>query len=228
MPMLAAVIFDFDGVIVDSEPLHHQAFADALAGDGIRHTWEEYVQGFIGFDDRDALREMFKRAGRPLNEDRLQELVAAKGIAFQHVLDRRGVKPYPGAVELIRRLNGEVPLALCSGALRQDIVPILDKLQLTLAFNVAVTADDVPASKPDPASYRLAVERLAATFPDRRITADRCLAIEDTPAGIQAARGAGVRVLAVSNSHPPEQLTGAVRVVESLKDLSRERLNHLL
>jgi HAD superfamily hydrolase (TIGR01509 family) len=213
--MLAAVIFDFDGIIVDTEPLHYRAFQEMLIPLGLGYSWEVYLRSYIGFDDRDALRDAFRTAGRSLKDRELQALVEEKGVAFQRIV-ASGVEVYPGVVELVRSIAGRLPLALCSGALPSDIDPILKQLGITGLFDVIVTAADVQASKPDPESYALAVARLKAVYPDKKITPEICLAIEDTPAGITSARRAGLKVLAVTNSYPEEELTSADRIVTSL------------
>lgn len=222
-----AVLFDFDGVIVDSEPLHWAAFERILAPLGVRIAWDDYVERYLGFDDRGVFREVFKDAGKPLDEAKLPALIEAKAAAFEALVHEQNPKPYPGVVELIRKLSGAVPLALCSGALRRDVMPILKKLGLERAFDVMVTADDVHISKPDPSSYVLAVERLREGHAGRAIRAERSVAIEDTPAGISAARGAGLRVLALLNTYPKHQLGDATRVVESLDGVGVEDLGKM-
>jgi beta-phosphoglucomutase len=223
--MLDAVIFDFDGIIVDTEPLHYKAFQEILVPLGLGFSWEVYLETYMGFDDRDAFREAFRIAGRPLSDAELKPLIAGKGDAFLRIVSA-GAAAYPGVVELIRSVSGNLPLALCSGAMRSDIDPILAQLGLTGVFDTMVTADEVEASKPDPESYRLALSRLQEIFPGR-IEASRGIAIEDTPAGIQSASGAGLRVLAVTNSYPAEKLTGACRVVDSLAGIDLEALRLL-
>lgn len=224
--MLAAVVFDFDGIIVDTEPLHYRAFQRMLEPLGLGYSWEEYVERYMGFDDRDAFRETFRVAGKELPEERLHELIAGKGQAFQDIIVA-GVTPYPGVVELVKELSGRMPVALCSGALASDIAPILAMLGISGCFSIVVTADDVAASKPDPASYRLAVEKLAALRPDCGIVPASCIAIEDTPAGIASAKGAGLKVVAVTNSYPAEKLTTADLAVSSLAEMAPERLSLL-
>ena len=224
--MLAAVIFDFDGIIVDTEPLHYKAFQEILVPLGLGYGWDDYLGHYIGFDDRDAFREVFRINGRVLSAEELQRLIGEKADAFQKII-ASGVDPYPGVVELISSLSGRLPVGLCSGALRSDIEPILAQLGLSSAFDSVVTADEVLASKPDPESYALAVHRLAETFPGRPIIPSACLAIEDTPAGIASATGAGLKVLAVSNSYPPERLCSAARVVDSLAGVDCQSLSRL-
>ena len=224
--MLNAVIFDFDGIIVDTEPLHYRAFQELLAPLGLGYSWEEYLERYLGFDDRDAFREAFRSAGKTLSDQQLKSLMDCKAGAFQTIVSV-GVAPYPGVVELIRSVSGTLPLALCSGALRCDIDPILAQLDLTGVFDTLVTADEVAASKPHPESYRLAVQRLQAIFPGR-VEPSASIAIEDTPAGIASATGAGLKVLAVTNSYPEARLTGALRVVDSLAGIDMEGLSLLL
>lgn len=225
--MLKAVIFDFDGIIVDSEPLHYRAFQRVLEPFGAGFSWDDYIKIFMGFDDRDAFREAFCQAGLELDDARLHELIGAKAELFQHVA-AEGVSSYPGVCELIRAISGKLPLAICSGALRSDIEPILATLGLTSCFDSIVTADDVPHSKPDPASYIEAVKRLQLLFPDGMITPELAVAIEDTPAGIASAKGAGLKVVAVTNSYPASMLTSADAVVTTLAELGIEDLCRLI
>lgn len=214
-----AVIFDFDGVIVDTEPVHWKAFREVLGPLGIPFPWEEYADRYMGFDDRDAFREAFRVHGREMAEERLPELIAAKSRAFHEIL-REGVRPFPGAVSLIETIHSRgIPLAVSSGALRSDIDPILATLGIAGCFARIVSADEVSRSKPDPESYRLAWSDLRRRFPGALTSPANSLAIEDTPAGIESAKGAGLSVLAVAGSHSGEELAGADRVVGSLEEV---------
>ncbi|MBK5273501.1 MAG: HAD family phosphatase [Desulfuromonadales bacterium] len=210
-----AVIFDFDGVIVDTEPLHYAAFQRLLEPLGLGFSWEDYVAIYMGFDDRDAFVEAFKRSQNGLNPAQLQELIDAKAAVFQEVI-RDGISAYPGVVSLIRSIREHhIPLAISSGALRSDITPILETLGITDCFDIIVTAEDVVKSKPDPESYTLAYARLNE-FRSLDLLPEQVLAIEDTPAGISSAKGAGLRVIAVTNSYPATHLSGADYIVTTL------------
>ncbi|MDD3275828.1 MAG: HAD family phosphatase [Kiritimatiellales bacterium] len=213
--MIKAIIFDFDGIIVDSERLHWAAFNKVLGPLGKTISWPDYVQTYIGFDDRDT----FRHALPMLERAELAELIEKKAAAFQELLESDGAAALPGAVELIKHLSGNIPLAICSGALREDILPILGKLGISDAFNEIVTADDTHISKPDPAPYKLAMQKLGVTSG---------LAIEDTPAGIASAKGAGLKVLSVTNSYSAELLTQADAVVASLEGLTLQKLNEMV
>ncbi len=215
----AAVIFDFDGVIVDTEPLHYQAFQKILQPHHLDFSWDSYIAIYMGYDDRDAFREVFKAAGRPLAENELQRLITQKAMIFQEIITS-SIIPYPGVVDLIQNLHRQgLPLAICSGALRSDILPIIEQLGVANCFSHIVTADDVPHSKPDPTSYRIAAEQLIAAFPEKLTNTDLVVAIEDTPAGISSATSAGLKVIAVTNSYPAGHLQQANRIVMSLEEL---------
>jgi beta-phosphoglucomutase len=219
LPRPDAVIFDFDGIIVDTEPLHYEAFQEVLEPLGIGFSWREYVEAYMGFDDRDAFLEAFRTHGKDLDDRRLAQLVASKSKIFLGIIGN-GVRAYPGTVSLVTSLHASgLPLAISSGALRSDILPVLDILGITGCFPHVVSADDVRKSKPDPESYRLAYQRLKETHPLVLSTPDRCLAIEDTPAGILSAKGAGLKVLAVTNSYSGEQLTEADYLTDSLENV---------
>jgi beta-phosphoglucomutase len=219
LPAPEALLFDFDGILVDSEPMHHRAFNEILDPLGMAFPWNEYLETYMGFDDRDAFRAAFRTRGIDLNESNLAKLVAAKAEAFLRGL-RDGVTAYPGAVFLIESLKtAGIPLALCSGALRSDIDPILASIGIARCFDVIVSADDVRKSKPDPESYMLSFDRLSARFPTRLTVPGKSIAIEDTPAGIHSAKGAGLRVLAVTNSYGPEELTEADWITDSLEEV---------
>ena len=220
--MLSAVIFDFDGIIVDSEPMHFRAFNEVLEPVGLAISWEAYCDTYIGFDDRDAFRTVFAENGKKAHSDGIAQLIEKKAAAFQRCVQQGAAAPLPGAVELIKSLPPRLPVALCSGALRQDILPIITTLGIADAFNVIVTAEDTPRSKPDPAPYKLTVERLKLSNPASIV------AIEDTPAGILSAKGAGLKVLAVTNSYDRDYLFEADSITHSLETVSHSSLENMV
>ena len=226
--MLSAVIFDFDGVIVDSEPLHFQAFLSVLKPEGISFTWDEYIEIYIGFDDRDAFRKCYQLHGRALTDEKMAELMEQKSLRFEALVHEGHAHPFAGSVELIHDVAGKKPLALCSGALRSDIMPILKQLDLEKVFDVLVTADDVHVSKPDPASYNLAYQKLQQNFGAAIGAPETCIAIEDTGAGIHSAKGAGMKVLAVTHSYESHELSHADWVVDSFEPIDLKHFCHVM
>jgi HAD superfamily hydrolase (TIGR01509 family) len=219
-----AIIFDFDGVIADSEPLHLAAFQQALEPEGIILTTEAYYADYLGYDDYDAIVAALREAGRPPTEESVQALMAAKAEHFL-ALVREGVRILPGVPVFVREAATRVPLAVASGALRREIELILAYAGLRKAFDAIVSAEDVSEGKPAPESFLLALERLQERVPN--LTPGDCLVIEDSRAGIEAARRAGMRCLAVTNSYPASELGAADVVVPSLEKVEWERVSAL-
>lgn len=225
---IRAVIFDCDGILVDTEPLHYRAFQKVLVPLGLGHDYDHYMEKFIGFDDRDAFLHAFHEAGRQLEPLALESLVEAKGHALQSLIEQ-GVPTFPGVVDLVRELHGEgIPLAVASGALRHEVFLFIKSLGLDGAFRVIVAADDVKKSKPDPETYLRALDRLKEAHSWTSADARQCIAIEDTPAGIRAAKAAGLFVIGVTNSFSREQLFEANCVVDSLAAVSAPEMAKLL
>ncbi len=225
---LQAVIFDCDGVLVDTEPLHYQAFQKVLAPLGLGHDYARYLEHFVGFDDRDAFIHAFKEAGRELSADSLDRLIEAKSAALGELI-RQGAPSFPGVVELVEELMDRgVPMAVASGALRHEVDAFVSSLGLDAVFRVIVAANDVKKSKPDPETYLLAIERLRPACGSKPLDPLNCIAIEDTPAGIRSAKSAGLAVVAVTNSFAATELSGADKVIGSLSDLNFQAMVKLL
>jgi HAD superfamily hydrolase (TIGR01509 family) len=225
LTMLKAIVFDFDGVLVDSEPLHFQAFAQVARTIGFHFDYQRYLADFVGFDDRDSFRHMLTELGKPADEQRIADLCARKQDAFAD-LARRGVPTIPGAIELVHEAAAKMPIAIASGATALDIDLIIRGLRLRDCFEVIVAADHVRQSKPHPQTYALAVEQLAARHNGLDLTAAHCLAIEDTAFGIQSARAAGLLTLGLATTGPAENLHQAHRVEPSLAGVSLSQLHH--
>lgn len=227
-----AIIFDFDGVVVDSEPLHYQAFVMVGKSFGYEFTYDQYMAQFIGFDDRDAFRYMLSQAieagHAPQIEDAdayLLELIEKKRLAFEAIAAMQ-TAAIPGVLALIDELHAaDVPIAIASGAVHADIEQMLAILKRRDKFEVIVAADDVERSKPDPATYALAFEKLAAKYPDRNLTPGTTLAIEDTAAGLASAQGAGLQTLGLTTTGPKEKIIAAGRVIEDLDGVTLATLN---
>lgn len=214
-----AIVFDFDGVVVDSEPIHLMCFRHVLEPVGIKLSREDYYGKYLGYDDHDCFAAVSRDSGVPLSEPQIAELLAAKTEMVKRALSE-SIRPQAGAAELIQSVAAaSVPLGICSGALRDEIALAAEAVGVLEHFMVVVAAQDVPRGKPDPAGYLLTMQRLAEAT-GRQLAADRCVAVEDAPAGIAAAKAAGMKVLAVTSSYPAEALHEADRIVNSLADVS--------
>jgi HAD superfamily hydrolase (TIGR01509 family) len=220
---MRAVIFDFDGVLVNSEPLHYQALRDALRPESIEIDEEEYLVTYLAYDDRQAIRVALERHGVAFDAGRLDTVARRKAALFDAFM--REVPLFPGAAHLVRSLAAEVPLAIASGALRHEIEAILSGAGLREHFTAVIGADDVHRTKPHPEPYLAALGRLRERLPDLR--PEECLAIEDSMPGILSARAAGMTVMGVAHSYPSEKLTRAHRVVASLRGLDAPALRAL-
>lgn len=211
MPLRAAV-FDFDGVIVDSEPLHFRSLRDALRPEGVEITEEEYRQVYLAYDDREAIRLALERHGEDAPPARRERIEARKVETFARLIPE--VPVFDGARDLVRALGGEMPVAIASGARHGEIDAILRGVSLRDAFLAIVGAEDAERTKPDPAPYLEAARRLAVLAPG--LAPGDCVAFEDSMAGIAAALAAGMKVVGVAHSYPAEKLRAAHRVVDSL------------
>lgn len=227
--MLKAIVFDFDGVVVDSEPLHYQGFLEVAQSIGFTFDYATYLERYVGFDDRDGFRHILREMGRPIDERRVLELCAAKQEVIERLV-RQGVPMIPGARALIEEASHQgagaasLPIAIASGATRLDIELMLDGLGLRERFELIISADDVSVSKPHPQTYARAVEQIAAMHPELAVQPADCLAIEDTAAGIESATGAGLMTLGLATTGPAETLHRAMRVVPDLTGVTVEKL----
>ena len=220
-----AVLFDFDGVIVNSEPLHFYAFHEVLKAEGVEITEDEYYRELIGFDDRGGFRKVFERRGRPLEPRTLLALMARKSHVMMQLIHERRFHALPGVEEFVRGLWRTRPLAICSGALREEIEAMLEGVSLRDCFSVIVAAEDVTAGKPDPSGYLLTVRLLnekmrasvAAGNNSRPLTPADCLVVEDAPTVIRSVKAVGFPTLGVATSYPLMKLMDADWQVKTLR-----------
>ncbi len=219
--MIRAIIFDFDGVIADSEPLHWRALLRTVEPMNIHFTYQQYLDQYVGFDDRDALRTILTQHGRRDADDpqQLKDLIQHKGDLFEQVV-AEGVTSFPGTIEFVQQAATHGPIAIASGATRRDIDLILERLGLTILFTTIVTADMVQQSKPDPQTYQMALAQLQQKNARLNLQPTDCLAIEDTAAGIAAAKGAGLWTLGLTTTGPVELVQKAHHTRANLQGLT--------
>jgi len=225
--VLQAIVFDFDGVIADSERLHLRAYQDILEPEGITLTERDYYDRYLGYDDVGVFRELGKDRGVPIDQSRMTALIERKGRRYDE-LASAGEMLYPGAADFIRAAASEVPLAIASGALTHEIEEILERAGLRDLFPVIVGADQTERSKPHPEPYLAAFARLKA-HTGRALEPWRSVAIEDSKWGLVSARGADLRLVAVTNTYSAAELREEAELVcGGLSDLSLERLDRLV
>lgn len=213
---MACVIWDFNGVIVDDEPVHFRAIREVLHQDGIALDEAEYFDRYLGLDDWGCFTAALDDRGRTTGASEIDALVARKSEIYLAMLDQ--VRLFPGAADLIAALAKRVPQAIASGARQREIEAVLRQEGLAECFSAVVSADAVERGKPDPEGYLTALDRLREA--DASVEAARTVVIEDAPHGIAAAKAAGMMCVAVTTSRAREDLGAADHVVERLIDLS--------
>jgi beta-phosphoglucomutase len=225
--VLRAIIFDFNGIIVDDEPIHLKMFQRVLREEGISLTRKDYYERYLGMDDRSCFKAAYAEQGRGLDESTLAQLIRRKAACYQQAL-REGVAVFPGVKNLIAPLAASYPLAIASGALRNEIEEILRSIGLRNYFQVIVSAEDVVEGKPEPEIFLKALGLLnELKLSSGVIRAAECLVIEDSKEGILGAHRAGMKCLAVTNSHAAPLLAEADAVVPSLKGVTAAFLEKL-
>ncbi|MBN1456278.1 MAG: HAD family phosphatase [Sedimentisphaerales bacterium] len=216
--MLKAVIFDFDGVITDSEPLHYEAINKTITKYDIQIPKEKYWDDYLGYTDIDCFAAISKDYELDLDDDELDQLVDEKFLIFEELV-RKGTTVIDGVAVFVKMLkDGNVPLAICSGALAADIELMLDGTEIKGLFDVIVSADDVEKGKPDPEGYIQTLEKLNEKVCDR-ILPGECVVIEDSHWGLEAARSAGMKSIAVANTYPKQHLQEYADLVTDRLDL---------
>jgi beta-phosphoglucomutase len=212
MADIRAIVFDFDGVLANSEPLHLLSYQAVLGEFGVDLERDEYYSDYLGFDDVGAFTMISKRRGLGWTREQITAILARKTVLFDDILASKNVL-YPEAIPCVRRLAEAMPLGIASGALRHEITAILRGARLEDAFRFIVAAGETPASKPAPDPYRRAAEL-------HGIPANQCLAIEDSRWGIESAKGAGLRCVGITQTYPASGLPGADAIIDSLDEFT--------
>ncbi|HUR20141.1 MAG TPA: HAD-IA family hydrolase [Vicinamibacterales bacterium] len=221
---VSAVIFDFDGVIADSEGEHLRAFQQTFGERGWELSEADYYGRYLGYSDREVIEMVAREHGAPLPSEELERVIAVKGHAFARIRASRHdghAGLCPGAADVIRRLGEHFPLAIASSAFAHEIVEVLEAAELLSCFKVIVGAEDVAESKPSPAPYLEAARRLG-------IPPEACMAIEDSPWGLESAHRAGLRTIGITHTYPAARLTNADVIVKSLDEITESFVRDLL
>lgn len=225
---LRAILFDFDGVIANTEPVHLKLFQEVLRGEGLDLTESDYEEKYLGLDDAACFEAVSRDRGRELPPEKVRRLVLKKNAALLAFVQGKSLI-LPGVSEFLERVIQRYYLAIVSGALKNEIQSILTAARIDAKFHLIISAEDVRRGKPDPEGFETAVRRLNRDHvPTSEILLPQeCLVIEDSPWGIEAAHKAGMKCLAVMTSYPRERLSGADLVTPNLRTIKWEEVEAL-
>jgi phosphoglycolate phosphatase len=228
--MIQAILFDFNGVIINDEPLHMKAYQEALRAQGITLSEDDYFNS-LGMDDETFVRAAFERAAQPLTAATMLDIIERQSELHRELI-KDDLPLFAGVVTFIKAASRHFQLGLVSMSSRDQIDYALERAKLSDVFNIIVSAKDVSVCKPDPACYNRALELLNETRRAARqlpLLAHECLVIEDAPPGIQSGRAAGMRSLGVTNTVSEAQLraAGADVVTHSLADWTVDAVHHV-
>ena len=226
--MIKAIFFDFNGVILDDEMIQMKAYREVLRGHDIELTEEMYLAG-LGMDDRTFLRTIFGKAGKPLTDVVLASVIEAKTAAHRETI-KDELPFFPGVLTFLKATARHFQLGLVSMANKTEVGYVFERARLGPLFSVVITAEDTTTCKPAPDCYVCGLTKLNEKRQGERLlplVAAECLAIEDSPPGIEAARAAGMRTLAVTNTVAEKELraAGAEVVTQNLSDWTVDAVN---
>ena len=224
---LKAVLFDFNGVIINDKPIHEKLITQLLIEENLTLKGGEYQKFGLGQSSRTFLRDFLSARGRVVKEDYITQLLLRKAQRYAQELEHLEKLPfYQGLDDLIFQLRSkDLKIGLVTDAIRKEVEIVFShNPTLTEYFQIVVAGDDVTSCKPQPDGYLLAVERLNQEYPDLHLQAYECLAIVDSPAGIQAAKNAGMQVVGIANTYPFHMLQRQANwTVDYFMDLELER-----
>jgi HAD superfamily hydrolase (TIGR01509 family) len=204
--MIRAVIFDFNGILADDDPIHMQAFRRVAEEEGLTFTEDEYMERYLPLNDRDCFQELWQKNTRRLPDGKLEELIQRKSAFYFEAIAGKDVL-FNGASEAVRAAAGRGPVAIASGARMGEIRHILNSAKLLECFSTIVAAEDVRRGKPGPEPFQLAFDRLKGHCKD--LQPNDCAAVEDSLGGIHSANLAGIPCLGVAHSYSRERLEQA-------------------
>ncbi|KTD10939.1 HAD-superfamily hydrolase [Legionella gratiana] len=215
--MFDAIIFDFDGVILDSEPIHYKACCEVLKPLGITISYKEYMDKYLGLADKDMFPKLLKNEGLSFSNEEIHHFIQQKSATYIDIINSSDTLPLIADFDqFIFKIASKVKkIAICSGSSRSEITAVLSKVRqgkLRAYFDIIVTAEDVQIGKPSPEGYLLTAKRLDVLPP-------HCLVIEDTPHGVNAAKAAGMQVIGLMTTYERQYFLTAERVVKGYRQL---------
>jgi len=219
-PAIRAIVFDFDGVLADSEPLHLRAYQEVLTPIGVTLTRDEYYARYLGYDDEGVFTKIASANGLRMDPEQIAGLIEQKTRVFDDMM-AAGEMLYPAARACVERMASRFPLGIASGALRHEIEAILRSGKLDRHFRFIVASGETPEGKPAPDPYRRAAEL-------HGLPPDCCLAIEDSRWGIESARAAGLWCIGITSTYGREELRLADGVIDTLDQLTPEFIESMV
>ena len=216
--MYEAVIFDFDGVIIDSEPLHYEACCIALQSINLTLSYKEYTAEYLGLTDKEMFPQLVMSKGLFLSAKEIGTLIDKKVESYAHLINSRNKLPFVTGVEefIVENHKNGIKMGICTGSCKTELLPVLERFKrgnLTDCFDVIITSEDVQYGKPSPEGYNLCLKRL-------QVKSHQAIAFEDSPYGIEAALKAGISVIALDTSHSKHHLQNASRLISDFNQLS--------
>lgn len=225
--VLKAVLFDFNGVIIKDEAIHRELNDELLLAENLPPQGKEFWKVCVGRSDRAALKELLQLRGRFVTDEYLDKLIAKKAIAYRQKLAQLETLPiYPSVVPFIEQMyNSQYKLAIVTGAIRSEVEFVVQQAQIGMFFDTIVAGDEIERSKPDPEGYLRSIERLNQLDPDLKLLPSECLAIEDTFAGLEAVKAAGVQAVAIAHTYPFHMLQRRANwTIDRFEDLEFDRV----
>lgn len=221
--MIRAIVFDFDGVLADSEPLHLRAYQQVLARFGVELSRDDYYANYLGYDDEGVFAQLTARHRIQVDDQGMRALIDEKTRVFDTTIEASidsGAILYPGAATCVELMASRYPLGIASGALRHEIEAILRGARLDQYFQFIVASGETAAGKPAPDPYRRAAEL-------HSLPTHECVAIEDSRWGIESAKSAGLACVGITTTYSREHLTAADRIIASLGEFTPDLVDAL-
>jgi beta-phosphoglucomutase len=228
---LKAIFLDFNGVIINDEPIHKELIDEIILSENLRPQEDEFKELCLGRSDRACLQDILVRRGRFVSDSYIDGLVKTKTLNYQKkVANLEQLPIYLEIVSFLPKIKEKgLLIGLVSGALRSEVELILSKSNLLEYFDVIVAGDEIQTSKPSPEGYLTAIERMNIKYSSTNLKPFNCLAIEDTPAGIQAAKSAEIQVIGITNTYPMHMLQRLANwTLDYLEDLEFDRVFRVL
>jgi beta-phosphoglucomutase len=225
--VLKAVLFDFNGVIINDESIHRELIDELLLGENLKPQGKEYLRVSMGRIDRTYINELLKLRGRFVDDKDLDKLIAKKSIAYSQRLEKLESLPiYPGVVEFITGLHTSgYKLGLVTSMIRSEVEFILKQTEIDRYFETIVTSNEITHDKSEPDGYLFAIDRLNQLCPDLNLSVSECLSIEHTFTGIETAKQAGIQVVAIAHTYPFHMLQRRANwTIDYFPDLELERV----